>query len=316
MAQITGASQVLRLGTRGSLLARTQSQLIADELMKIHTGLRIELVIVKTTGDRITDKALHEIGGKGLFTKEIEIALINGEIDFAVHSFKDVPVTMPLVEAAAEKLVIAAVPKREDPRDVMIMHKPDVVALADRAVVGSSSLRRRCQILDASPKVRVVALRGNIDTRLRKLRAGEFDVVILAMAGLLRAGLYDPSYMKPLPVDQMLPAAGQGALALQCRRDDSPTRAILSNLNDPVTEQCVAAERAVVRALNGDCHSPIAALATFHDKFGPGMFNLRVTVGQPGGEPPVKRAEISVKPADFTPETFAAAVVTALQPAV
>jgi len=159
----------------------------------------------------------------------------------------------------------------------------------------------------------VEPLRGNIDTRLKKLRAGEFDAVILAMAGLLRAGLFDPSYMKPIPVHSMLPAAGQGALALQCRCDDANTRAVLAKLNDPTTAKCVAAERAVVLALDGDCHSPIAALATFHDKSGDGQFHLQAAVGQPGGEPPVIRAEVSVKQADFSPCALAAAVVTALR---
>ena len=306
-------SRTLRLGTRGSLLARAQSQQIADELIRVHPGLRVELVLVNTTGDRITDKPLHDIGGKGLFTKELEIALLNREIDFAVHSFKDVPVTMPLVEEATTELVIAAVPKRVDPRDVMVMRDPNVARLIDRARVGSSSLRRRCQILDAAPGVRVEPLRGNIDTRLKKVRAGEFDVIVLAMAGLLRTGLFDQTYMKPLPFESMLPAAGQGALALQCRRDDQDTNSILGKLNDPITAQCVATERAVVQALNGDCHSPIAALATMHhDKSGSGLFTLRAAVGQPGGEPPVLRAEVSVKQADYSPDSLARGVVTAL----
>jgi hydroxymethylbilane synthase len=301
-------SNVLRLGTRQSLLARTQSQLVADELMRVYPGLRIELVFVKTTGDRITDKPLHDIGGKGLFTKELEIALLNREIDFAVHSFKDVPVTMPLVAEATTKLVIAAVPKREDPRDVAVMRDPSRGAFFPGARFGTSSLRRRCQILERCPDARIEPLRGNVDTRLRKVRDGELDVAILALAGLKRISAFDPSLMQVLPLEQVLPAAAQGALALQCRADDDFTRAILSTLNDSVTAQCVAAERAVVLALNGDCHSPIAALATFDDD----TFLLRAAVGQHGGQPPIARAESSVNQAGFAPDALAAAVVSRL----
>lgn len=299
---------VLRLGTRGSVLARTQSQLIAGQLMAAHPGLRIELVIVKTTGDQITDKPLHDIGGKGLFTKEIEIALIDNQIDFAVHSFKDVPVTMPLVEEAASKLVIAAVPMREDVRDVAVMRDPARGPFFRSARIGTSSLRRRCQILEHCPDAQITPLRGNVDTRIKKVQAGELDVAILALAGLKRIGAFEESFMHVLPIDQMLPAAGQGALALQCRRADQRTRALLAALDDPVTAQCVAAEREVVRALNGDCRSPIAALATVQN----GQITLDIAVGEAGGDPPVRRARSSVKQADFAPETFAAAAVTAL----
>lgn len=277
---------VLRLGTRGSLLARAQSQLVADQLTAVHAGLRVELVVVKTTGDRITDRPLYDLGGKGLFTKELEQALLAGDIDFAVHSFKDVPVTMPLVDPS--DLVIAAVPRRVDPRDVVAMHDPSRGPLPRGAKVGTSSLRRRCQVLEAGKGMTVLSLRGNIDTRLRKVRDGDYDVVVLAMAGLLRAGLYDPSYMTPLDVDAMLPAPGQGALALQCRRDDGRTRGILSALNDAESDVCVAAERAVVMALNGDCHSPIAALA-ITEQNGKGLY-LRAAAGQRDGGTPVVRA--------------------------
>ena len=309
---MASASQILRLGTRGSLLARTQSQLIADELMRIHPGLLVELLIVKTTGDRVMHRLMHELGGKGLFTKEIEIALLDGAVDFAVHSFKDVPVTMPLVERAARELIVAAVPQREDVRDVAVMHDPKRGPFCDGARIGTSSLRRRCQILDCCPGARIELLRGNIDTRIKRVRDGDLDIAILALAGLKRIAAFDDSFMRILPMDQMLPAAGQGALALQCRTDDEQTRAILAALSDPVTEQCVAAEREVVRALNGDCHSPIAALATLEN----GEFTLHAAVGQRDGQLPVRRARMSVKQADFAPETFAATVVTALRPSV
>jgi hydroxymethylbilane synthase len=277
---------VLRLGTRGSLLARTQSQLVADELAQLHPGLRVELVTVRTTGDRITDRPLYDVGGKGLFTKELEQALLAGEVDFAVHSFKDVPVTMPLVDTS--DLVIAAVPKREDPRDVVVMRDPSKGVLPAGAKAGTSSLRRRAQLLELGSDLTILPLRGNIDTRLRKVREGEYDVIVLAMAGLLRAGLYDAGVMKPLDVESMLPAPAQGALALQCRRDDAPTRDVLAALNNSDTAACVAAERAVVAALNGDCHSPIAALATI-DGESRGML-LRAAVAGRDGEPPVLRA--------------------------
>jgi hydroxymethylbilane synthase len=277
----------LRLGTRGSLLARTQSGLVANALERAHPGLTVEPVIIKTSGDQIADRPLHEVGGKGLFTKELELALLNGEIDFAVHSFKDVPVTMPLVDQSG--LVIAAVPEREDPRDAVALRDPSLGAMPHRGRVGTGSLRRRCQILEMTPDVTVLPVRGNIDTRLRKLRDGEYDVVVLAMAGLRRTGLFDAAYMKPV---DLLPAPGQGALALQCRRDDARTRELLGALGHPSTAACVAAERELVLRLNGDCHSPIAAAATLAGA----TLTLRAAVGARGGEPPVVRAQASGDP--------------------
>jgi len=298
----TAGSSMLRLGTRGSLLARMQSQMIADALEKRHAGLKVELIIVQTSGDRITDKPLHDAGGKGLFTKEIEEALLGGAIDLAVHSFKDVPVTMPLVDVS--KLVIAAVPAREDARDVLICGKTATIHhLPHQARVGTGSLRRRCQLLALRPDLRVEPIRGNIDTRLRKFREGQYDAVILALAGLKRGGLYDDTEMAAIAVDEMLPAAGQGALALQCRRDDDATRRLIDILNDPVTHQCVSLERSLVEALNGDCHSPIAALATLSGK----QIRLRAAVGARGGELPVVRAEAAaevVRPKDALQEVL------------
>jgi hydroxymethylbilane synthase len=284
---VKGDSRILRLGTRGSLLARTQSQLVAAELERRHSGLRVEMVLIKSSGDVITDKPLHEFGGKGLFVKELEVALLGREIDFAVHSYKDVPVTMPLVDTS--ELVIAATPQREDPRDVNIVRDPARGGMPYKAKVGTGSLRRRCQILDFAPEVTILPLRGNIDTRVRKLRDGEYDVIILALAGLKRAGLFDPAYMQPLDVGSMTPAAGQGALALQCRRDDARTREVLAALHHPATERCVNAERELVRRLGGDCHSPIAALATISAN----RLQLRAAVGARDGGTPVVRATAS-----------------------
>lgn len=280
-----GASSVLRLGTRGSLLARSQSQLVANMLAQMHAGLSVELVVISTSGDQIADRPLHEVGGKGLFIKELEQALLAGQIDLAVHSFKDVPVTMPLVEQA--DLAIAAVPAREDPRDVLVsLEARSIDQLKKGARVGTGSLRRRCQLLDHRPDIEVVPIRGNIDTRIRKLREGQFDAVILAAAGLARGGLFDPAIMTPLETEGCVPASGQGALAIQCRASDQRTWALIEPLNDASTFDCVAAERALVRLLRGDCLSPIGALATVDGD----EITLKAAVGARAGEPPVLRA--------------------------
>ena len=205
--------KIVRLGARGSLLSRLQSGMVA-RMVEGLGGVKVEMVTVTTTGDRIWDRPLHEFGGKGLFTKELEQALLRGEIDFAVHSFKDVPVTMPLVDTA--ELVIAATPLREDPRDVLATATGmKLMELKGGARVGSGSLRRQAQVLALRPDVKVLPIRGNVDTRLKKLKAGEYDGVILAMAGMKRSGLLNPSTM--VAMDELLPAAGQGALALECR---------------------------------------------------------------------------------------------------
>src|SRR4051812_11250569 len=211
MSSNAKSSSVLRLGARGSMLSRMQSQRVADALEKRHPGLEIELVLCKTTGDVIVDKPLHDAGGKGLFTKELEQALLAGEVDLAVHSYKDVPVTMPLVEGSQERLVIAAVPKREDPRDVLVSSKAKRLGeLPQGARVGTGSLRRGSQIRTLRPDLQIELIRGNIDTRLRKLRAGQFDAIILAYAGLKRTALFDDQDMSVIEPDEMLPAAGQG----------------------------------------------------------------------------------------------------------
>jgi len=281
------SDQRLRLGTRASLLALSQSKLIAAELMRLHAGLQIEVVTIKTTGDHVIDRPLHEVGGKGLFTKEIEQALLNRTIDFAVHSFKDVPVTMPLIDQS--ELITAAVPLREDPRDVLVSKSAKAIReLPQGGRIGTGSLRRRCQLLDARPDLVIQPLRGNIDTRIQKLRRGEFDAIVLALAGLRRANLFDESIMTPLDVDQMLPASGQGALSLQCRQDNQPVRHLLGAMNDSISANCVNIERKVVEILEGNCHSPIAALASPE---GDGV-RLRVAVGEQGGDPPVRWAEV------------------------
>jgi hydroxymethylbilane synthase len=277
---------ILRLGTRGSMLAKTQSGMVAAALERAHPGLRVELIVFKTSGDQITEKPLHEFGGKGLFTKELEQALLDKQVDFAVHSFKDMPTTLPLVEQT--NLIVAAVPMREDPRDLLVAARPMTIAdLPHGAKVGTGSLRRRCQLLAARPDLQIEPIRGNIDTRLRKQREGQYDAVVLAMAGIRRAGLFDPATMQPIDPAILLPAPGQGALALQCRRDDMPTRELLAALSDAETAACVEAERALVALLDGDCLSPIAALAEVRG----GELLLECAVGGRGGAPPLLLAQ-------------------------
>ncbi len=292
------STMVLRMGTRGSMLAKIQSGMVAAEMEKRHPGLEVQTVIYKTSGDQIADRPLHDAGGKGLFVKELERALLNGDIDFAVHSFKDVPVTMPLVDQ--DELLVAAVPPREDPRDVIVSDKcQHINDLSQGATVGTGSLRRRCQLLSLRPDLNVLGIRGNIDTRLRRQREGVVEAVVLAMAGLRRAGLFDSAVMTALPTDQLLPAAGQGALSIQCRRRDEKTIGLLKLLHDERTALMVSLEREVVRRLEGDCSSPIAALATLmHNRV-----RLEVAVGRKGGELPVLRAGTEAEP-----EAAAAAV--------
>lgn len=280
----------LRLGTRGSMLARTQSAWVARELEKAAPGLGVESIVFTTSGDQITERPLYEFGGKGLFTKELEQALLDDQVDFAVHSFKDMPMTMPLVEQA--DLIVAAVPRREDARDVLAAKAPmGIMDLPHGASVGTGSLRRRCQLLHLRPDLRIEPIRGNIDTRLRKLREGQYDAVVLAMAGILRAGLFDPATMRPIDATEILPAPGQGALALQCRRGDDRTRNVLRLLNDDSSAACVSAERELVRLLKGDCLSPIAAFAQIEGT----RLHLRSAVGGRNGMPPIFRAQASAE---------------------
>lgn len=281
----TSVPNQLILGTRGSLLARAQSEHIAQELRRLHPHLRVDVQIIKTTGDQIADRPLHELGGKGLFVRELELALLNETIDLAVHSYKDVPVTMPLVEQ--DQLIMGAIPPREDPRDVLISRIARTIdELPKNASIGTGSLRRRSQLLAARPDLQIQPIRGNIDTRLRKLQAGEHHAVILALAGLKRASLFDPAWMFPLDPAHLLPAAGQAALALQCRKSDTQTINLLAPLHHEPTALCVSLEREIVRRLNGDCTSPIAALAQIK---GP-RIRLEVAVGKQGGTPPILRA--------------------------
>jgi len=252
------AAHRLRLGTRGSALARVQAAMVRDQLQACHPGLAVEIELIRTTGDQLQHGPLAPAGGKGLFVKEIEEGLATGTIDFAVHSMKDVPA------ALRAGLVIAAIPRRADARDVLVSHVARIDDLPRGATVGTASVRRRAQLLARRRDLEVVVLRGNVDTRLRRWREGAFDAIVLAAAGLARLGATE-SAAKPIETDVLLPAVGQGALALECRADDARTRELLSAIGDAPSSQAVAAERAFLCAIGGDCNTPLAAHATVAD---------------------------------------------------
>ena len=250
---INGNKHALRLGTRGSRLAMAQSNWVKERIEA--KGLKVEIVPIKTLGDKILDVPLSRVGGKGLFVKEIEEALLRGDIDLAVHSMKDVPAELP------EGLGLVVFPKREDPRDALISRGDlNIGDLPKGARVGTSSLRRSAQLLNLRNDLSIVSLRGNVDTRLRRLRDGGLDAIVLACAGLRRLGYADIiSY--GLEWEYFLPAAGQGALGLEAREDDGPTIEAIAFLNDSTTELVVRAERAFLKELEGGCQVPIACHA-------------------------------------------------------
>jgi hydroxymethylbilane synthase len=263
----------LRIGTRGSPLALWQANYVADRVRPLAAPRPVELVEIQTSGDVIRDKPLSQIGGDGLFTKEIQRAVLDGVADVAVHSLKDLPT------AAVEELTLAAVPPRGPSGDVFVSRRhARFDALPPGAVVATSSLRRRAQALHRRPDLTLVSVRGNVETRLRKLDDQGLDAIILAQAGLERLGLsahvteiLDPSWM--------LPAVGQGALGLECRSDDAATRALLAPLDDEPTRRAVLAERALLRGLGGGCLVPIGAAAVVDGD----ELRLRATVLSPDG---------------------------------
>jgi hydroxymethylbilane synthase len=268
---------VLRIGTRGSPLARRQAALASAALAAARPELAgpgaIEIVAIRTTGDRVTDRPLSDLGGKGLFCKEIEAALLANEIDIAVHSMKDLPTWLP------EGLVIGAVLEREDPRDALIARSAGSLdGLPTGATVGTASLRRRAQLLARRPDLRVAALRGNVQTRLARLEAGEVDATLLAQAGLKRLGLEHLASAVLMP-EELLPAVGQGAIGLECRAADEAVRALLAVVNHPPSSLCVHAERALLDALDGSCHTPIAGYA----QIAAGRLRLRALIARPDG---------------------------------
>jgi hydroxymethylbilane synthase len=247
---------LLRIGTRASLLAVTQSTWIKNQIERAHPGTRVELMKITTKGDRILDVPLAKVGGKGLFVKEIEDALLAEEVDLAVHSMKDVPTELP------EGLHIGIIPVRETSRDAFLSVKyASIDALPKGAIIGTSSLRRKSQLAALRPDLNIVDLRGNIDTRLRKLDDGVFDAIILAGAGLHRLGL-EKRITTLLAPEQMLPAISQGALGIELRRNDTELFARLQFLHHPTTAIAVAAERAFLLRLEGGCQVPIGAHAT------------------------------------------------------
>jgi hydroxymethylbilane synthase len=281
------SNRSLRIGTRGSPMARHQAAFVRDRLIAAHPDLAAEIVTIRTTGDRVQDRRLAEIGGKGLFTKEIEEALFADRIDLAVHSLKDVETWL------AEGLEITCVLPRDDPRDVFLSQTaPNLAALPKGARVGTSSLRRQAQLLRRRPDIEVVPMRGNVDTRLRKLAAGEVDATVLALCGLQRLGEIEQA-TEILPPETMLPAVGQGALAIECRADEAWLRSLLEPLHDQGTAACVTAERAMLAALDGSCRTPIAGLAEIED----GRLILEGLLLRPDGSAEI-RAKTSGDPAD------------------
>ena len=275
MPLMTRTRTSFKLGTRGSLLARTQSAQVARSLEPFLNGRRIELVVITTAGDRQQEDALTNSGGKGLFVKEIQDALLDGRIDFAVHSAKDLPNDMP------EGLTIAATPPRQPPNDVWIGHRGQTIAqLPPGATVGTTSLRRQAQLLALRPDLKTTVFRGNIDTRLRKVRQGQVAGTFLAAAGLLRTDLM-PAEALVLPTDAFIPAGGQGILAIQCRTFDQETNALLAPINDLPSKQALAFERRIVAALAGHCLAPIGVCAQPRAT----ADSLAPTAGQPPAKP-------------------------------
>jgi hydroxymethylbilane synthase len=271
----SSAATLLRVGTRGSPLALAQANMVRAYLAQAHdvAADAIEIKVIRTTGDMIRDRPLAEVGGKGLFTKEIEEALIAGEVDVAVHSAKDMPTVLP------EGLVIAAALRREDPRDVFISRKAKTLSeLAQGATVGTASLRRQALVKRARPDLKVVSFRGNVETRLRKLDEGEVDATLLALAGLKRLGLADAA-TAILSIDEFLPAVGQGIVALETREDDTATCTLLDAINAADDAIALVAERAFLKVLDGSCRTPIAGHAVIRA----GRIDFRGLIAKPDG---------------------------------
>lgn len=266
-------SRHLRIATRKSALALWQAEYVKARLEQLHPGLTVSLVPMVSRGDQLLDSPLAKIGGKGLFVKELETAILNDEADLAVHSMKDVPMAFP------EGLGLYVICEREDPRDAFVSnHFDHVDDLPQGSVVGTSSLRRQAQIMSRRPDLTVRFLRGNVNTRLAKLDAGEYDAIILAAAGLMRLG-FDQRIRYAMPPEESLPAGGQGAVGIECRSADTELHALLAPLNDEDSALRVRAERALNTHLNGGCQVPIACYAERAN----GQLWLRGMVGNPDG---------------------------------
>ena len=247
------------IGTRGSKLALWQANFIKSEIERLSPDFHVDLNIIKTKGDRITDRPLAMVGGKGLFVKEIETALLNKDIDLAVHSMKDMPGSLP------EGLVIGAIPKRENPFDVLIAKNNCLLTdYKKNFIIGTSSLRRASQIKHMQPDVKIESIRGNLDTRIKKLKSGEYDAIVLAAAGLIRLGQAD-EITEYLDETVMLPAVGQGALCIETRQNDDIIAPIMEKLDHYDTRVCVTGERAFLKQIEGSCHIPVACFAKIAD---------------------------------------------------
>ncbi len=265
--------QTIRIATRKSPLAMWQAEHVAAELKKAHPGIRVELLGMSTKGDRILDAPLAKIGGKGLFVKELEQGMLEGTADIAVHSMKDVPVELP------DGLHLPIIMQREDPRDAFVSNKySSLEELPQGACVGTSSLRRQSQLSERRPDLVIKPLRGNVNTRLAKLDAGEFDAIILASAGLIRLE-FGERIASFITAEQSLPAIGQGAVGIECRVDDERINTLLTPLHHEDTAICVRAERAMNHRLNGGCQVPIAGYAELQN----GKVHMRGLVGEPDG---------------------------------
>jgi hydroxymethylbilane synthase len=254
-------TQTLRIGTRGSVLALAQTQLALDALRSAHGAIAAEVVIVRTEGDRDAASLLREIGGRGVFVRDIERALIAGDIDIAIHSFKDVPTQQP------DALMIGAVLPREKPYDALVCNTHDLHTLPTGARIGTSSPRRAAFLRGYRSDLQIVDTRGNVDTRLSKLDAGDVDALVLACAGLMRLNLHD-RVRETLDSAWMTPAPCQGVIALQCRAEDDATRALLGRIDDPDTRLATTVERTFLAALGGDCRLPAGALAIVDNRGG------------------------------------------------
>ena len=250
----------IRIGTRGSRLAMFQAEWVKRKIEEKSPNVHVDLVTIKTTADRILDKPLYQIGGKGLFLKEIEEALMAGKIDIAVHSMKDVPSEL------AEAFELVAITEREDPRDALITtgRLSSFQELPNGAIVATGSLRRSSQLLYARPDIKIVPMRGNLDTRLKKLKSENINALVLAMAGVRRMG-YENIHVLPLDPDICLPAGGQGSFGIEIRRDDEKARNLTKHLNDLDASTCIRAERACLRMLGAECYTSMAAFAEIRD---------------------------------------------------
>ena len=276
----------LIFATRPSALARWQTARVIQLLQSAHPGLQCDQYIITTTGDRVLDQPLPEIGGKGLFTAELEEALLSGKVDAAVHSLKDLPIEN------SPGIVVAAIPEREAAYDVFVSAAGySLSSLPIGARVGTCSIRRSAQLLARRPDLTIMPLRGNVDSRVRKVLNGEYDAIVLAQAGLTRLGLQG-HISEVFPLEVMLPAPGQGALAVQCRADDTETLELLAAIHDPLTAAAVEAERAFLAGLGGGCSLPIAAFAEKND----GLILLTGAVISPDGKQAIRLSAVDSEP--------------------